>query len=87
MDRASGSGPEGRGFESLRAHFVFFLYAKGFRLVVLPIVLFSAQISLLSVSSISETASISAKLATDFLRLALSWLSNIMSERSHMIRK
>jgi len=51
------------------------LYAKGFRLILLPIVLFSAQISLLSVSSISKTTSISAKFAPDFLRLVFNWLS------------
>ena len=75
VDRASGSGPEGRGFKSLRAHFICLLWSKGFRLIVLPIVLFSAQISFPSVPSISKTTSISAKFAPDFLRRALSWLS------------
>ena len=28
MDRASGSGPEGRGFKSLRAHFVWLLWCQ-----------------------------------------------------------
>jgi len=51
------------------------LRSKGFRLIVLPIVLFSAQISLPSVPSISKTTSISAKFAPDFLRRAFNWLS------------
>ncbi len=75
MDRASGSGPEGRGFKSLRAHFQFFLWSKGFGLIGLPIALFFAQISLPSVLSISKTAFRSAKSALDFLRHTFNWLS------------
>ncbi len=75
VDRASGSGPEGRGFKSLRAHFICLLWSKGLRLIILPIVLFSAQISLPSVPSISKTTSISALFAPDFLRLVFNWLS------------
>ncbi len=75
VDRASGSGPEGRGFKSLRAHFECLLWSKGFRLIVLPIALFFAQISIPSVPSIPKTASISAKFAQDFLCRAFNWLS------------
>jgi hypothetical protein len=75
VDRASGSGPEGRGFKSLRAHFTIILGIKGFRFTIALKVRFSDRISLPSVPSISKTASISAKFAPDFLRLAFNWLS------------